>query len=420
MSAATAASGRGCRPASSSSRSTSSPAWSDPTGERRQLARRDEAERPGLVARGGGPFNDTLLVPEHFATRRPVAVPDEDVARIEAVLAAPTCRGPAPVLPLVTADELATHSPARPRGRRTSVTADRRARPAHGPRQRHAAHGRGDEPRLAPAPGRGHQRRPAPGRDAGARPPAREGVRVFAHPAARRRAAGLVAPGRGARPHTGRARRVHRGDATRQRAWRAGPMARPRSTSPWPTAGVATSSDPGHRSAHHPPAQRGPMPVSTATDVQDAAKLLSDAPSPVVVVPVYDAYDDAVRCVEAITAHTDRDIAVLVVDDGSADQRLAELLGGLGDRIIHDVVVLAARQQRRFRPVVQRRLRSHRRTRCRPRQQRRRSSAPSGCGACRPRRTAPTSSPPPPRSPTTARSCRYPPATSRCRRSRRA
>ena len=46
--------------------------------ERRRRVRRYEAERPGLVAVGGGPMNDTLYVPEHFATLRPMAVPPED------------------------------------------------------------------------------------------------------------------------------------------------------------------------------------------------------------------------------------------------------------------------------------------------------------------------------------------------------
>ncbi|HLM18377.1 MAG TPA: hypothetical protein VK549_11190, partial [Acidimicrobiia bacterium] len=82
---------------------------------RRNRARVYEAARPGLVAVGGGPMNDTLYVPEHFATCPPDRTPDEDVALLRSVLGASAdraTRSPTPVeLPLVTADEVAGHHP---------------------------------------------------------------------------------------------------------------------------------------------------------------------------------------------------------------------------------------------------------------------------------------------------------------------
>jgi GT2 family glycosyltransferase/glycosyltransferase involved in cell wall biosynthesis len=90
------------------------------------------------------------------------------------------------------------------------------------------------------------------------------------------------------------------------------------------------------------------MPVSVTTDIAEATALLSAAPSPVVVVAVYNAYDDVVRCLEAIAAHTSPDIAVLIVDDGGSDRRLASLLGDLGSAVRHRVVVLEHEQNLGF------------------------------------------------------------------------
>ena len=89
-----------------------------PFAARRARVRRYEAQRPGLVAVGGGPMNDTLYVPEHFATLRPEPVPEEDAVVLAAVLAA---RGRAATgddvgrdLPVVSAAEIAEHRRADP------------------------------------------------------------------------------------------------------------------------------------------------------------------------------------------------------------------------------------------------------------------------------------------------------------------
>ena len=94
-----------------------------PFAERRTRARRYEAQRPGLIAVGGGPMNDTLYVPEHFATVRPRPVPEEDLCRLRAVVGAePASPGPAPDLPLVTATISSVSLPGSVR-RSTSATA---------------------------------------------------------------------------------------------------------------------------------------------------------------------------------------------------------------------------------------------------------------------------------------------------------
>jgi hypothetical protein len=88
-----------------------------PFAARRARVRHYEAQRPGLVAVGGGPMNDTLYVPEHFATLRPAPVPGEDAEVLATVLAARGTATPSDAgrdLPLVSAAEIAEHRPADP------------------------------------------------------------------------------------------------------------------------------------------------------------------------------------------------------------------------------------------------------------------------------------------------------------------
>ena len=82
------------------------------------------------------------------------------------------------------------------------------------------------------------------------------------------------------------------------------------------------------------------MTVTTVVDVATAAAALATAPSPVVVIPVHDSYDDAVRCLESVLAHTGPRHAVLVVDDAGRDRRLVDRLTALADRITRPVVIL--------------------------------------------------------------------------------
>ena len=82
------------------------------------------------------------------------------------------------------------------------------------------------------------------------------------------------------------------------------------------------------------------MSVSIATSIDEARDLLVDAPSPVVAVPVYNSFGDAVQCLDAVAAHTPPDIAVLIVDDAGDDRRLDGVLGAAANGLRHQVVVL--------------------------------------------------------------------------------
>ena len=80
------------------------------------------------------------------------------------------------------------------------------------------------------------------------------------------------------------------------------------------------------------------MPLQPASPRR--AALLADQPSPIVVVPVYGAYDDVVCCLESIVAHSPAGTGVLVVDDAGADRRAIDLLQALAPTITQHVVVL--------------------------------------------------------------------------------
>jgi GT2 family glycosyltransferase/glycosyltransferase involved in cell wall biosynthesis len=67
------------------------------------------------------------------------------------------------------------------------------------------------------------------------------------------------------------------------------------------------------------------MPLVTVASDREAREILAGAPSPVVVIPVHDAYEDVVQCLQAVLRHTAAHVDVLVVDDGSTDPRVASL-----------------------------------------------------------------------------------------------
>ena len=66
-----------------------------------------------------------------------------------------------------------------------------------------------------------------------------------------------------------------------------------------------------------------PLLYPTADRAREA---LSDRTSPVVVVPVYNGYDDAIRCLESLIRHTPTGADILVVDDVGSDRRLIDIL----------------------------------------------------------------------------------------------
>jgi hypothetical protein len=108
--------------------------------DRRQRARRYEAQRPGLVAVGGGALNDTLYAPEDFATLPPEPTPEDDVRLIHAVLSAGKSHpqnGKPPAVPLISAREVMSCSPTDPlvpqgyRAKLKVVERDRRTAPGN-------------------------------------------------------------------------------------------------------------------------------------------------------------------------------------------------------------------------------------------------------------------------------------------------
>lgn len=108
--------------------------------DRRRRVREYAALRPGLIAVGGGPMNDTLFVPEHSATLRPEATPQEDAELLRWVLDGAKAILPTagvPELPLVPAEEITRYAPADPlleQGYRATlriVERDRRTEPGN-------------------------------------------------------------------------------------------------------------------------------------------------------------------------------------------------------------------------------------------------------------------------------------------------
>lgn len=85
------------------------------------------------------------------------------------------------------------------------------------------------------------------------------------------------------------------------------------------------------------------MSLYQARTPGDARSLLPDNGQPVVVVPVFNSYDEVVRCYEAYFRNTPADVPLLVVDDKGWDRRpfsaLAEIFAG-DSAPEHRVVVL--------------------------------------------------------------------------------
>jgi len=86
------------------------------------------------------------------------------------------------------------------------------------------------------------------------------------------------------------------------------------------------------------------MSLYQARSVAEARSLLPDNGEPVVIVPVYNSYDEVVRCYQAFFQHTPASVPLLVVDDKGWDRRpftvLQEFFGTDATPPAHDVVVL--------------------------------------------------------------------------------
>ncbi len=81
------------------------------------------------------------------------------------------------------------------------------------------------------------------------------------------------------------------------------------------------------------------MALATATSVDHARELVADAASPVVVVPVYNAHDDVLRCFESLLAHSPPSTTILVVDDHGDERRALERVAAAAAACDHDVVM---------------------------------------------------------------------------------
>ncbi|HTZ42343.1 MAG TPA: glycosyltransferase [Jatrophihabitans sp.] len=84
------------------------------------------------------------------------------------------------------------------------------------------------------------------------------------------------------------------------------------------------------------------MSLYQARTIGEARSLLPDGDQPVVIVPVFNSYDEVVRCYEAFFRNTPVDVPLLVVDDKGWDRRPFEVLKELFEVNApeHDVVVL--------------------------------------------------------------------------------
>ena len=85
------------------------------------------------------------------------------------------------------------------------------------------------------------------------------------------------------------------------------------------------------------------MPVLHVDHVADARDRLAECVAPVVVVPVYNGYEDAARCFLSLLTHTPTRHGILIVDDCGADRRPIDLLDEL-DWEPENVVIILHRQ----------------------------------------------------------------------------
>ena len=84
----------------------------------------------------------------------------------------------------------------------------------------------------------------------------------------------------------------------------------------------------------------GPMSIVKVEDRGNARKELSSHAGPIIVVPLYGAYDDAVQCFESILRTTPSDVPVLIVEDCSGDVRAIEALEKLTHVNDRKIVIL--------------------------------------------------------------------------------
>ena len=73
------------------------------------------------------------------------------------------------------------------------------------------------------------------------------------------------------------------------------------------------------------------MSVVVCPSVSDARQALKEGTSAVVVVPIFNAYEDAIQCLGSLVRHSDAETDILLIDDASTDVRIAALVEQLRD-----------------------------------------------------------------------------------------
>ncbi|RIJ71412.1 glycosyltransferase [Nakamurella silvestris] len=85
------------------------------------------------------------------------------------------------------------------------------------------------------------------------------------------------------------------------------------------------------------------MTLVSVTSVEDAKQELNRGAvgsAPVVILPVYNSYEDVVNCLNAFYRHTPADTPLLLVDDGGSDRRFVEAVDRIAGSAAHLTVVL--------------------------------------------------------------------------------
>ena len=90
------------------------------------------------------------------------------------------------------------------------------------------------------------------------------------------------------------------------------------------------------------------MALHHAGTVDEAKTLLINAPSPVVVVPVYNAPEETALCIESILNHTQQSVSLLIIDDCGTDRTFFTDLEKQAEQFAHNIVVLRLEKNQGF------------------------------------------------------------------------
>ncbi|MEI7505723.1 MAG: glycosyltransferase [Actinomycetes bacterium] len=90
------------------------------------------------------------------------------------------------------------------------------------------------------------------------------------------------------------------------------------------------------------------MALHHANSVDESKKLLVHAPSPVVVVPVYNAPEETALCIESILKHTQQTVSLLIIDDCGPDRSFFTDLEKQAAQFVHNIVVLRLEKNQGF------------------------------------------------------------------------